>query len=67
MNESNIDFRLKYGGQKNMKVNMKKTMIIGVIALFISASFAPLIAATPAQSESRQSREHKCCSEKAMM
>jgi hypothetical protein len=41
-----------------MKVNMKKTMIIGVIALFISASVAPLIAATPTQSEETYAVEY---------
>ena len=34
-----------------MKVNMKKTMIIGVIALFISVSISPMVAATQTQSE----------------
>jgi len=34
-----------------MKVNMKKTMIIGVIALFLSASVAPLISATQTEEE----------------
>ena len=41
-----------------MKVNMKKTMIIGVIALFVSVSMAPLISATQLQEEETYAVEY---------